>query len=198
MSTRWDEVYGKQDYHYGIKPNEFLKQFIENQSFRGRMILPAEGEGRNAVFAARSGWTVDAFDTSAEGRKKAMALAEQENVKINYNLHSIENFVVKPEYYNAAALIYVHIPVKLRQELSLKLWQSMTIGSKLVIEVFSKKQLQRNSFGPKDIELLYDFAEIEKEFRCFRMEFAEEKIIKLHEGPGHEGEADIIRFIGRK
>lgn len=198
MNNHWDEIYGKPDYHYGTKPNDFLKQFIEGQGFRGRMLLPAEGEGRNAVFAAKSGWTVEAFDSSVEARKKAMALAEKEKVKIVYNTHSIENFVVKNEYYNAAALIYVHIPSALRRELSLKLWESMTIGGKLVIEVFAKKQLLRNTFGPKDEKLLYSLEEIEKDFSCFRTEYVEAKTIALGEGNGHTGEADIIRFIGRK
>ncbi len=198
MINKWDEVYGKPEYHYGTAPNEFLQQFVEGSHFKGRMILPAEGEGRNAVFAAKHGWNVDAFDSSPEARKKALVLAEQHNVKIQYAIHSIEDFQVKPEFYHAAALIFVHIPQELRFKLSLKLWESMAIGGKLVIEVFSRKQLLRNTFGPKDESLLYDIQTIEKEFSCFRKEYLEEKTLLLNEGPGHMGEADVIRYIGRK
>jgi hypothetical protein len=198
MSNFWDEIYKKSEYYYGTKPNDFLKQFVEGQGFRGRMLFPGEGEGRNAVFAAKHGWTVEAFDSSVEARKKAMALAESEKVKIFYNSYSIEHFSVKNEYFNAAALIYVHIPSALRRELSLKLWESMTIGGKLVIEVFAKKHLLRNTFGPKDEKLLVSLEEIEKDFGCFRTEYVEAKTISLSEGIGHTGEADIIRFIGRK
>ncbi len=38
----------------------------------GRILLPAEGEGRNAVFAAKLGWDVTAFDFSASAMKKAL------------------------------------------------------------------------------------------------------------------------------
>ena len=41
----------------------------------GTLLLPGEGEGRNAVHAASSGWSVEAVDYSSEGKRKALALA---------------------------------------------------------------------------------------------------------------------------
>ncbi len=198
MSNRWDERYGAEDYYYGSKPNEFLKQFIDSQGFKGRMLLPAEGEGRNAVYASISGWQVDAFDSSEKAREKAIKLAQKFNTRINYSIGSIEDFQVKSEYYNAAVLIYSHMPVKFRKEFSLKLWESMHIGGKLIMEVFSLKQLDRNTFGPKDPDFLFTKEGLLKEFSCFRTEMISEETIMLNEGPGHKGEGDVIRFIGRK
>ncbi|PLW93843.1 MAG: SAM-dependent methyltransferase [Marinilabiliales bacterium] len=196
--NRWDERYGKDEYYYGDKPNEFLKQFIDSQGFKGRMLLPAEGEGRNAVYASISGWQVDAFDTSEKAKEKAIQLAKRFNTRINYNIDSIEYFQVRPEYYNAAVLIYTHMPRNIRSEFSLKLWESMHIGGKLIMEVFSLKQLDRNTFGPKDPDFLYTKDSLLKEFSCFRTELISEETINLDEGVGHKGEADVIRFIGRK
>ncbi len=196
--NRWDERYGKDEYYYGDKPNEFLKQFIDSQGFKGRMLLPAEGEGHNAVYASISGWQVDAFDTSEKAKEKAIQLAKRFNTRINYNIDSIEYFQVRPEYYNAAVLIYTHMPRNIRSEFSLKLWESMHIGGKLIMEVFSLKQLDRNTFGPKDPDFLYTKDSLLKEFSCFRTELISEETINLDEGVGHKGEADVIRFIGRK
>lgn len=198
MSNIWHERYSGEEYYYGKNPNEFLKQFIDGQGFKGRMLLPAEGEGRNAAYSSISGWHVEAFDNCEEARKKALKLAQFYNTKLHYETNSIEHFNIKPEFYNAASLIYVHIPRGLRKSFSLKLWESMHIGGKLIIEVFSKKQIERNSFGPKDPELLYSKNELIHDFSCFRTEAISEEVIQLNEGIGHQGEADVIRYIGRK
>lgn len=198
MSNRWDERYGKDEYYYGTEPNQFLKDFIDGQGFKGRMLLPEEGEGRNAVYASICGWNVDAFDSSEKAKEKAIRLAQKFNTRINYNIGSIKYFQVKPEYYNAAVLIYTHMPRKLRGEFSLKLWESMHVGGKLIMEVFSLKHLDRNTFGPKDPDFLFTKEGLLKEFSCFRTEYISEETIQLNEGIGHKGEANVIRFIGRK
>jgi len=56
-------------------PNNYLKEQLSKLDV-GSILFPAEGEGRNAVFAARLGWTVSAFDISTEGKLKAIKLAE--------------------------------------------------------------------------------------------------------------------------
>ena len=40
----WDERYSSHEYVYGIDPNEFFKQQIENIKL-GKLLLPGEGEG---------------------------------------------------------------------------------------------------------------------------------------------------------
>lgn len=59
---------------YGENPNEFFKEQLLKLK-PGRLLLPAEGEGRNAVFAAKHGWQVDAFDYSEAAKMKALTLA---------------------------------------------------------------------------------------------------------------------------
>ena len=82
---RWDERYANDEYAFGIQPNEYFKEQLEKFD-AGTILLAAEGEGRNAVFAARLGWKVFAFDISSEGKKKALHLAEKNNVTIDYQV----------------------------------------------------------------------------------------------------------------
>jgi hypothetical protein len=82
--NRWDERYKQQDFAYGVTPNNYLKdQLIKLQT--GKILFPAEGEGRNAVFAAKLGWIVSAFDISIEGKKKAMQLAKSEHGRYRFS-----------------------------------------------------------------------------------------------------------------
>ncbi len=86
MKEMWDNRYSTEDYAYGIAPNVFFKEVIAKYKLKGKMLLPAEGEGRNAVYAAKNGLEVTAFDISLEGKNKAIKLAERENVKIKYEI----------------------------------------------------------------------------------------------------------------
>ena len=85
MQDFWNKRYAETEFAYGALPNEFLKEQLQNLS-AGKILFVCEGEGRNAVFAAKQYWNVEAFDLSAEGKKKALQLAEQNNVTINYQL----------------------------------------------------------------------------------------------------------------
>jgi hypothetical protein len=53
MKDIWNNRYSKKEYAYGISPNNFLKSTIEKHNLKDRMLLPAEVEGRNAVYAAK-------------------------------------------------------------------------------------------------------------------------------------------------
>ena len=78
------------------------------------VLFPAEGEGRNAVFAAKLGWTVHAFDISHEGKKKVMQLAEKNNVTIDYQLGELEKMNFVPEQFDAITFIYAHFPANIK------------------------------------------------------------------------------------
>lgn len=57
MQNFWDERYGQEQYAYGETPNEYLKSKLAGLP-KGKVLFPLEGEGRNAVFAAKTGWQV--------------------------------------------------------------------------------------------------------------------------------------------
>jgi hypothetical protein len=100
MSDAWterlNERYSGEQFAYGEQPNEFLKEQLGKLDI-GTILFPAEGEGRNAVFAAKLGWNVLAFDISAEGKKKALQLAEANHETIDYQIGELESLNYKPE-----------------------------------------------------------------------------------------------------
>jgi hypothetical protein len=53
-----------------------LKGILKNMP-AGRILFPAEDEGRNAVYAASLGWEVHAFDISERAKDKAEKLATE-------------------------------------------------------------------------------------------------------------------------
>ncbi|HYM95102.1 MAG TPA: class I SAM-dependent methyltransferase, partial [Chitinophagaceae bacterium] len=113
MKEFWDERFSKEEYAYGKLPNQYLKEKLKNIPV-GKILFPAEGEGRNAVYAATLGWKVSAFDISAEGKRKALRLAEKNKVEIDYRVGELNSLPFDPEQFDAMALIYAHFPAHLK------------------------------------------------------------------------------------
>ena len=123
----WDSKYASEDYAYGIYPNDFFKYAIDKYKLAGKILLPAEGEGRNAVYAAKNGLEVTAFDSSKEGKRKALKLAEKENVAINYEVGDFFDLNIINQQYDCTALIYAHFPPPILLKYTRKLQNSLSL-----------------------------------------------------------------------
>lgn len=203
MKELWDSRYANIDYVYGIEPNQFFKEILDKNSFEGKILLPAEGEGRNAIYAAKKGLEVFAFDISSEGRKKALKLAKNENVEINYEVGDFFDLQLIKEKFDVAALIFAHFPPNISTKYHNKIAELMKPNGILILEGFSKNhiELQKKNpkvGGPKNIDMLFSIESIKKDFPNFDTILLEEKEIDLKEGKLHRGRGRVIRFIGRK
>lgn len=197
MNNFWNERYAVDEYVYGIDPNQFYKEELDKLT-PGKILFPAEGEGRNAVYAATKGWDVTAFDSSSEGKKKAEKLARSRGVKIQYFINSYENIQFNPESFDCIVLIYAHINPLKRNEYHKKLISLLKPGGKLILEGFSKKQIKNNTGGPRDIDMLFSEKELKTDFKNLSYLIVTETNITLKEGQFHKGEAAVIRVAGTK
>ena len=199
---RWDERYSNEDFAYGKEPNKFLKEQLDKLKV-GTILFPAEGEGRNAVYAAKLGWNVFAFDISSEGKKKALQLSESQNVVIDYQVGELETLNYKADQFDAIALIYAHFPAAVKSHNHIILDKFLRKRGIIIFEAFSKKHLDyvlkdEKIGGPKDIESLFSIEEIQSDFPDYDFEELTEIEIELNEGLFHNGKGSVIRFIGRK
>ena len=199
---RWDERYSNDEFAYGTKPNNYLRDQLQELE-TGSILFPAEGEGRNAVFAAQLGWNVSAFDISTEGKNKALQLAENNSVKIDYQVGELQNLTFKKEQFNVIALIYAHFPAVIKSSLHKMLDQYLRKDGFIIFEAFSKKHLEfvlknEKVGGPKDIESLFSIDEIKSDFPDYDIIELVETEIELSEGIFHNGTASVIRFLGKK
>ena len=199
---RWNDRYSEEDYAFGVEPNTFFKAHIENLK-PGKILLGAEGEGRNAVYAARLGWEVSAFDISSEGRKKAFKLAEINHVSLAYQVGELPSLNYHNNQFDALALIYAHFPFSIRPKYHKLLGSYVRQGGILILEAFDKNHLEyklKNPKvgGPNDLEGLFSIEEIKSDFEDFEILEFEEKEIELREGAYHDGIGHVVRVIGKK
>ena len=197
MSKFWDERYSQVDYVYGILPNEFFKEQI-GKLLPGKLLLLGEGEGRNAVYAAKLGWQVDAVDFSEEAKKKALRLAEKNHVSINYTVQSLDNFIPAKSNYDAAAIIFLHLDKELSGIVHKRAIDSLKPAGKIILEVFEKDQIGKPSGGPQTADLLYTTDEIKNNFEELFTEILSKETVILSEGEFHSGEGTVVKFVGVK
>jgi cyclopropane fatty-acyl-phospholipid synthase-like methyltransferase len=203
MKEMWDNRYSSEDYAYGILPNDFFKNAIEKYKLTGKILLPAEGEGRNAVYAAKNGLRVTAFDISVEGQKKALKLAEKGNVSIRYEVGDFLNSDIINEQFDNAALIYAHFPTSILSGYHKKIAELIKPNGHIILEAFSTGHLELRRLNPKvggpdKLEMLFSEDIIKRDFSDFEVIQLEDVEIELNEGNFHNGTAKVIRFVGKK
>lgn len=197
MLEMWNSRYKVEEYVYGREPNNFFKCEII-QLDPGKILLPAEGEGRNAVFAASLGWNTTAFDFSETGRNKAMKLANENKVSIQYDLTSFDEINYNSEQFDCIGLIFVHIPTEKREQYFTKLISCLKPGGVIIFEAYSIEQLKNKTGGPREENLLYsksDLVNLFKSLSSYDISLVETNI---NEGLLHNGKSSLIRITGTK
>jgi len=202
MKDTWNDRYSQPAYAYGTEPNQYFKAQLEKLSPR-KILFAAEGEGRNAVYAASRGWSVSAFDTSSEGQKKALRLAESKGVEIDYQVGEIQSMDYEAGQFDAIGLIFAHFQADVRSFYHRQLDSLLRVGGVIILEAFSKNNLAHSMKnvrigGPKDAALLFSIEEVRSDFPNYAIEELSEVETELSEGLYHNGLGSVIRFVGRK
>lgn len=193
----WDERYSSIGFVYGTEPNIFFKDELDKLQ-TGNILLLGEGEGRNAVYAAVKGWNVDAVDFSTIGKEKALNFAKEKKVRLNYLISNLDDYTFYKDHYDAVGFIFLHMPPKLRRKIHRKVINTLKPGGKVILEVFDKEQLGKNSGGPQSEEMLYCKSEIENDFKDLKHHLLEKVKEEYEEGDHHKGIAYVLRFVGEK
>lgn len=222
LTAFWDARYSEDGFAYGDEPNTFFKQVIDRLPV-GTVLIPAAGEGRDAVYAAQLGWKVYAFDLSEAGRDKALQLAQQKQVVIQYDLLNVKDLVAyyslsvgghqkkRGDAHSAAApqsmytniqfdliaLTYFHLPKQLRRSLNAVLVGMLSKEGNIVLEAFNPHQLGKSSGGPPVLDLLMSKEELAEEFQRLEVMENDYHQVDLQEGRYHRGLAEVVRFWGR-
>ncbi len=203
MKEMWNERYGAESYAYGTEPNVFFAETLVNFQLTGKLLLPAEGEGRNAIFAAKNGLNVTAFDISEAGKTKALALASENNVSITYEVGDFLKMDFERSSFDSAALIYAHFPPPLLSVYHQRIVELLKPNGLIILEGFSTNNLPYREANPKiggpdKIEMLFSVEKIKSEFTSIEILQLEEVEVELNEGLYHQGKGKVIRFVGRK
>lgn len=121
VETDYDRRYTTEGYYWGLMPNrlcyDIMKILPPIKPYR--VLDIGCGEGKDAVFFAKCGYEVTAFDQSAQGIEKAKRLAEHNQVEVN--LFKADLFDYRPDkefdiIFSSGVLHF--LPATVRRELT--------------------------------------------------------------------------------
>jgi tellurite methyltransferase len=180
---RWDDQYRKKAPFPGAGANAFLKRNIHLLP-RGRALDLAAGEGKNAVFLARHGFTVEAIDISKVGLREAKKLARECGVKIQTRAADLDRYPIDRERYDLITDFFF-----LSRRLIPRLKKGLKKGGRIVFETYLTEQRTLGE-GPKNPAYLLKPNELLRLFRDFRVLLYREGIFR--EGKSRKAVASLI------
>lgn len=193
----WDKRYSQPGYAYGTKANDFLAA-SSRQIQQGWVLSLAEGEGRNAVYLASLGYKVTAVDSSAVGLEKAQKLAHSQGVTIKTVVSDLMDFDIRPGMWQGIVSIFCHLPPQIRIELHRRCTAGLAEGGAFILEGFSLRQLEYQTGGPKNPELLFELSSLQRELSSLSFVEAREIERSLQEGSYHTGMAAVVQILAIK
>ena len=193
----WDERFDTPEYIYGTQPNDFLVS-VANEIPPSKVLCLADGEGRNGVYLASLGYEVLAVDQSAVGLAKAQKLAIAKQVSITTIQANLADFVIEAEAWDGIVSIYCHLPSALRNKVYQQIIRGLKPNGVFMLEGFAPEQLQYNTGGPKDLDLLPKLVTLQEELGSLNWEISQDIERELWEGRYHNGKAAVIQMLGRK
>jgi len=179
----WDSLFNTGAYVFGKDPAGFLREHIQLLPV-GHALDIAMGEGRNAVYLAKKGFSVDGVDISEVAIRKAQRLARENRVSINTINADLTTYVVKPESYEAILLVDY-----LQRSLIPQVKRGLKKGGVVVCENYTVEQLKNPGGAQMRRDYLFAKGELRELFKDFKILVYEET---------NDGKVAKARLIARK
>ena len=182
---RWDERYAGRDYLWDVRPNQFVERHAQDLE-PGSAIDLAAGEGRNAVWLARQGWTVTAIDFSQAGLDKAARLARDSGVADRVVTVNADVLAWTPsEPVDLVVIAYLQLtPAQVRSALT-RAADWLRPGGRVLVVAHDRSNIEHGYGGPQDTHRCYDVDETVAAFEVLEIERAEvvERFVETADGP---------------
>ena len=190
----WDKRYSAEHYIYGTEPNQFLRNNISSIPV-GKVLCLAEGEGRNAVYLARQGYTVTAVDASIVGLEKAKQLADKHKVSVEFIHSQLEDSDIGVNKWNGIVSIFCHLPSHIRKDLHSKVVTGLKENGVLLLESYTPDQLKLCTGGPPSAELMMSSRILKEELEGLSFRHLQELEREVLEGSHHTGMGAVVQAI---
>ncbi|MBO4790238.1 MAG: class I SAM-dependent methyltransferase [Oxalobacter sp.] len=152
----WDKVYEGNDFAFGREPNAWFASKASYLKKGQRILMVADGEGRNSIWCAQKGLVVDAFDLSAKGIEKARHFALESGVKVNFTVAGVDDWDWEPNAYDAVTLILCQFATpSMRKKLFADCIKTLKTGGLFFVLGYTVKQLEYGTGGPPNAAQLY-------------------------------------------
>lgn len=168
--SAWDSFYKSRSNAFGKDAIDFLKQHLSKIP-RGRAFVPAMGEGRNALFLAKNGFSVEGVDISQVAVQKALADAKALKVNIKATVEDLTQYRYPENYFDLIVVsLYYDKSLIPKFKQSLKKGGYILFYNKLAAaQLKGTHGIAPDDFTVKSGELKEDFKDYQiKDYREFK------------------------------
>lgn len=194
----WDERFSGDEYIYGEEANLFLQESAQLIPSNSKVAAYAEGEGRNAVFLAKLGHEVTAYDYAQVGLRKTEALAAKNGVQVQTVQADLIEEELPVEEYDAAVMIFGHFPRQDQYRVLNKIIRSVKPGGRFLMEVYEEAQISYDTGGPRDVDWLYRATELLEWCKQQRFIHFFTGEVDRTEGLYHSGSCCVVQIVVEK
>jgi SAM-dependent methyltransferase len=195
----WNGRFAGGSYIFGTRPAAFLADNAQYVPPQSRVLVPADGEGRNSVFLAELGHRVVATDIAAEGLAKAQRLAATRGVSVEFRQLDLQGWQWPEAEFDAVVAIFIQFaPPAFRDEIFAGIKHALRPGGVLLLHGYTPKQLTYRTGGPSVVEQLYTEESLRAAFGDWELLRLEAYERELDEDEGHKGRSAIIDLIARR
>jgi SAM-dependent methyltransferase len=204
----WDARFAGEEYLFGTDPNEFLAREASRIPVGGRVLVVADGEGRNGVWLAAQGLAVHATEGSRTAITKSARLAQRRDVPVAASPADLAPGSIAHEHadllswewpvgaYDAVVAIFIQFarPDE-RGALFAGMAAALKPGGILLLEGYHRRQMEFGTGGPRVLEQLYDEELMRSSFAGLHIDAITEYDTHVAEGTAHHGTSALIDLI---
>jgi cyclopropane fatty-acyl-phospholipid synthase-like methyltransferase len=195
----WNGRFAGEAYAFGTRPAAFLVDSAQYIPARSRVLMPADGEGRNSVFLAEMGHQVVATDIAEEGIAKAQKLARARGVSVEFRHLDLQGWQWPEAEFDAVVAIFIQFaPPAFRDEIFAGVKRAVRPGGVVLLHGYTPKQLEYRTGGPGVVEQLYTEELLRAAFADWELLRIDAYEPELDEGEGHKGRSAVIDMIARR
>ncbi len=194
----WDQRFSQAEPVYGNQPNAFLAAQACRFQRGMKLLVPADGYGRNGIWLAQQGFSVHTVDLSGVGVKRARKTAEAAGLAMTIEQADLAMWKWPEAEFNGVFAIFLHLPPEVRAKVHRAMLGAVKPGGLVILEAFSPTQLKYSSGGPKRVELLYTAEMLRQDFSGAEAMVLEEKEAQISEGSMHSGAAAVVDGVFRR
>jgi len=196
-SQDWDQRYDQADLVWSEGPNRFVEE-IARELPAGRALDLACGEGRNAIWLARQGWTVTGVDFSAVEIEKARRLGESAGVAVEWRCADVVTFKPQAACVDFVLLSYLQLPAREMADVVASGSRALAAGGSLLVVGHARANLTDGTGGPQDPDVLYEPDDVGNWLRDVEVLRAEHVIRTLDTETGLRQAIDTLVLARRK
>ncbi|MCU0228314.1 MAG: class I SAM-dependent methyltransferase [Bryobacterales bacterium] len=191
---RWDSVYRQRHPRLPVQPSQFLVQSIDGIK-PGLALDVGMGQGRNALYLARAGWTVVGIDISAEAVRQVNDRAQRERLSVRALQQSLQDYALPAASFDLILLMYLH---NLQRADTQRLQRALRPGGRVLLEAYHVDVAHADISAITGVPRGYSEQEIKALFDGLTVQVCQRVDARSDWSNGPQGTAPLLRFTAAR